>query len=207
MERETENGMAVEEGEMGILVEPARNVGTSAAVVSASTIPVGGAYSQPMPTAARCHVAEGLLRVATTILRYETHRGPQFIDITDDVARTVASTGISNGLVVVYSRHTTAAIKIQEHEPELIKDMERFLGEILPADRDYYHNDFVVRYVNMEEDESPNGHSHCQHLLMSTSESIPLISGNLQVGRWQRVFLVELDRARRREVAVQTIGC
>jgi secondary thiamine-phosphate synthase enzyme len=85
--------------------------------------------------------------------------------------------------------------------------MARFISEVSPEALDYRHNDFLVRVVNMEEDECPNGHAHCQHLLLNTSESIPLMAGRLQLGRWQRIFLVELDHARPRDVVVQTMGC
>ena len=136
----------------------------------------------------------------------ETTKAPQFIDITQEVTEFVASSGFSNGCVVVYSKHTTAAIKINENEPLLMKDMERFLGRIASSEDYYHHNDFTLRTVNMTEDECPNGHAHCQHLLMSTSETIPIIDGELQLGQWQRVFLVELDRPRSREVIIQVLG-
>lgn len=136
----------------------------------------------------------------------ETTKAPQFIDITQEVTEFVASSGLSNGCVVVYSKHTTAAIKINENEPLLMKDMEKFLGRIASSEDYYHHNDFTLRTVNMTENECPNGHAHCQHLLMSTSETIPIIDGELQLGQWQRVFLVELDRPRSREVIIQVLG-
>lgn len=139
-------------------------------------------------------------------LSYRTAQGPQFIDITEDVADAVNRSGVGNGIAVVFSRHTTAAVKINESEPELIKDMCRFLSEIAPMERDYCHNNFDVRTVNMTEDECPNGHSHCQHLTLSASESIPVINGKMHLGRWQRIFLVELDRAKDRQVTVQVLG-
>jgi secondary thiamine-phosphate synthase enzyme len=135
-----------------------------------------------------------------------TNEAPQFIDITDDVADAVNRSGVANGVAVVFSRHTTAAIKINESEPELIKDMCRFLREIAPLERSYYHNNFDVRTVNMEEDECPNAHSHCQHLMLSAGENIPVIDGRMNLGRWQRIFLVELDRPKPRHVIVQTLG-
>lgn len=139
-------------------------------------------------------------------LSFHTEFAPQFIDITDDVATAVHRSGITSGIAVVFSRHTTAAIKINELEPELIKDMSRFLSEIAPVEKEYFHNNFDVRTVNMEEDECPNAHSHCQHLMLSASESVPVAGGKLQLGRWQRIFLVELDRAKMRQVAVQVLG-
>ncbi|MCH7706396.1 MAG: YjbQ family protein [Chloroflexi bacterium] len=142
----------------------------------------------------------------TNRLVFETTKAPEFIDITDDVVRFVRESRVQNGCVVIYSKHTTAAIKVNENEPLLIEDMERFLKRIAPQDANYRHNDFSIRTVNLEEDDCPNGHAHCQHLLMSTSETVPVIDGELQLGRWQRVFLVELDRPRSREVVLQALG-
>jgi secondary thiamine-phosphate synthase enzyme len=146
------------------------------------------------------------LRARNETLSYITSEAPQFIDITDDVEDAVNRAGIENGIAVVFSLHTTAAIKINECEPELIKDMSRFLAEVAPLDREYCHNNFDVRTVNMEEDECPNAHSHCQHLLLSASETIPIVNAQLLLGRWQRIFLVELDRPKDRRVSVQILG-
>ena len=142
----------------------------------------------------------------TNRLTFETTQAPQFVDITQEVIEFVGGSGIGNGCVVVYCKHTTAAIKINENEPLLLRDMETFLDRVASASGYYRHNDFNLRTVNMDEDECPNGHAHCQHLLMSTSETIPIIDGELQLGRWQRVFLVELDRPRSREVIFQVLG-
>ncbi len=146
------------------------------------------------------------LRMAVDVINLTAEKAPNFIDITDKITEILGKSDITNGLVVVFSRHTTAAIKINENEPELIKDMEMFLTRLSPPDADYCHNNFEVRTVNMEEDECPNGHAHCQHLLLSASESIPVIDGRLQLGVWQRVFFVELDRPRERQVLVQVMG-
>lgn len=145
-------------------------------------------------------------RAHSETLSYQTLEAPQFIDITEDVADAVDRSGVENGIVVVFSRHTTAAIKINECEPELIKDMARFLREIAPLDREYCHNNFDIRTVNMEEDECPNAHSHCQHLMLSASESVPVLEGHMKLGRWQRLFLIELDRPKSRQVLVQVLG-
>ncbi len=58
----------------------------------------------------------------------------------------------------------------------------------------------------MCEGECANGHAHCQHLLLSTSETIPIVEGRPALGIWQRIFLVELDRARPRQVIIQVVG-
>ena len=146
------------------------------------------------------------LRTLSEAFQYQTTDAPQFIDITEDVLESVERSGVTNGVVVIFSRHTTAAIKINESEPELLKDMARFLCEMAPVDRDYGHNDFDVRTVNMEDDERPNAHSHCQHLMLNASESVPVLDGRVDLGRWQRIFLVELDGEKSRQVTVQVLG-
>ncbi|HXK32875.1 MAG TPA: secondary thiamine-phosphate synthase enzyme YjbQ [Dehalococcoidia bacterium] len=139
-------------------------------------------------------------------LKYRTTCGPEFVDITDDVREVVRRSRLQHGFVVVFSRHTTAAIRINEAEPLLIDDMKALLARVAPPGVYYRHNDLTVRTVNLTDDEDLNGHSHCQHLLMGASETIPCVDGDLLLGRWQRVFLVELDCGRDREVIVQTVG-
>ena len=146
------------------------------------------------------------MRASTSTITFETVRAPEFVDITDSVCDIIRQSGIQIGIAMVFSRHTTGAIKINESEPLLIKDMEEFLDRVAPRNGDYRHNDFSVRTVNMTEDECPNGHAHCQHLLLSTSESVPIIGGEPQFGQYQRVFFIELDRPRSREVMVQLLG-
>jgi secondary thiamine-phosphate synthase enzyme len=139
-------------------------------------------------------------------IKLETQKAPEFVDITDRVKELVAKSGVQNGFAIVFSRHTTAAVKINENEPLLLQDMEQFLERISPRNGSYRHNDFTVRTVNMTEEECPNGHAHCQNLLLSTSENIPILDGKLHLGRWQSIFLIELDHPRTREVVVQVLG-
>jgi secondary thiamine-phosphate synthase enzyme len=142
----------------------------------------------------------------TERLSYTTTHAPQFIDITDDVREVLARSGVAHGFVVVFSRHTTAAVRINEAAPLLLQDMEAMLARIAPPNVYYRHNDLTIRTVNLTEDEDLNGHSHCQHLLMGASEAIPCADGEMLLGTWQRIFLVELDRGREREIIVQAIG-
>ena len=136
----------------------------------------------------------------------DTQTAPEFIDITDWVSQCVAQSKVNNGFAVVYSKHTTAAVKINENEPLLLQDMAKFLEKISPRNGDYLHNNFNIRTVNMNPDESPNGHAHLQHLLLGTSETIPIINGEMQFGRYQSIFFIELDQPRHREVMVQVVG-
>ena len=157
------------------------------------------------------NVSEAPIRTNAYTLHVESRTAPEFIDITDRVAAIVEESGLRNGIVVVFSKHTTAAIIIQENEPLLLQDMASLIERSSPRNAHYRHNDFDVRTVHMHEDECPNGHSHCQHLTLGTSETIPVIDGMLAIGEFQRVFMVELDHIKAlevayREVLVQTVG-
>src|SRR5579859_2574020 len=118
-------------------------------------------------------------RLVTEQLTIQTTRAPEFIDLTSDVQRIVDASGIESGQVVVFSQHTTASIRINENEPELLRDFVAFLERVAPAGATYFHNDFTVRTVNMTDDECANAHAHCRQLLMSASETIPIIDGEL----------------------------
>lgn len=136
-----------------------------------------------------------------------THKAPEFIDITEKVEKAVKACGVREGIALVFSCHTTAAIRINENEPLLLRDMEEFLKRLAPRELYYRHNDFEIRTHNMTPEECPNAHAHLQHLLLGTSEAVPIQGGKLVLGRWQRIFLVELDRPRERKVLVQVVGC
>jgi secondary thiamine-phosphate synthase enzyme len=140
-------------------------------------------------------------------LDFQTRDPIQFLDITDDVANLVRAAGLRDGLATVFSRHTTAAVCIQEAEPLLLEDLREFLERSAPPQAHYRHNDFRVRTVHMHDDESPNGHAHCLQLMLGTSQSVPVADGQLLLGTWQRIFLVELDGPRpARQVIVQVLG-
>ncbi|MCH8995044.1 MAG: YjbQ family protein [Chloroflexi bacterium] len=152
---------------------------------------------------ASCSGQETIVRCEA--LHVETGRAPEFIDITEDVRRIATESGVRFGQVTIFSTHTTAAIKVNEHEPLLLQDMARIIQGAAPIHDEYEHNDFSRR-TNVADDECANGHAHCQHLFLSTSETIPIIDGELATGQWQRIFLIELDQPRSRRVLVNVIG-
>jgi secondary thiamine-phosphate synthase enzyme len=137
-----------------------------------------------------------------------THCG-QFTDVTDDVRDVVTRSGIRNGMALVYSPHTTCAILINERESGFIQDFTELMGSLVPANATYQHDDLEARTENLEDDphDVPNGHAHCRQALVgSSSETIPIVEGELLLGRWQRVFFLELDRSRDRRVLIQVLG-
>src|SRR5204863_7916819 len=134
----------------------------------------------------------------------------QLIDVTDDVRGAVERAEITNGMVLVYSPHTTCAIVINELEDGFLDDFAEFLGELAPAEGRYYrHDDLEIRTQGIEADPAdfPNGHSHVRAgLLASSSQTVPVVNGRLMLGEWQRIFFCELDRSRPRKVFIQVIG-
>jgi secondary thiamine-phosphate synthase enzyme len=138
---------------------------------------------------------------SASVIRVRTERARQFIDITDDILHRIQAADITNGLVVVASLHTTASIVVNENEPELLRDLEHFLESLAPRNNAYLHNG-----VPCGKGENPNGHAHCQALFLSTSVTFPIVAGEAHFGRYQRVFLVELDCARDRQVSVTLLG-
>jgi len=156
-------------------------------------------------------VSHATMKTFTYYLKVPSSSSPEFIDITDEVNGFLKDSGISGGMLLVFSRHTTSAIVIQENEPLLIEDFKALLENTASKDASYKHNDFDVRTVHMHENECPNGHSHCQHLVLGSSEMVPVIDGEMPLGEWQRIFMVELDGMKgemvgSRDVIVQIMG-
>ena len=140
---------------------------------------------------------------------FRTETTGQFVDLTDDVRGVVARSGVRNGAAIVYSPHTTCAVVINERESGFMSDFTDLLDTVVPRSVDYRHDDLSVRTENLEDDphEVPNGHSHCRAALLGTSsQAVPVVDGDLMLGRYQRIFLLELDRGRDRKVYLQVMG-
>jgi secondary thiamine-phosphate synthase enzyme len=143
-------------------------------------------------------------------IEYKSKDYLEFKDLTDEVEKFVAESKIKNGQVLIYSTHTTVAICINEKEAGIVKDFKSLLKKILPKDTYYCHNDLNIRTENLVcqsgASDCLNGHSHCTHLLMRNSETIPIMAGKMIFGPWQRVFAIELDCSRKRTLVVQIMG-
>jgi secondary thiamine-phosphate synthase enzyme len=141
-----------------------------------------------------------------TRVRITTERRTEFIDLTDSLENLLTESGIVMGFLNVQSLHTTAAIIVNEREPLLLDDFESLLHKVAPDDVSYRHDDERIRTVNLNPGERPNGASHCKALLLGTSACLNIVDGHLLLGRYQRVFLAELDGPRTRELSVLVIG-
>ena len=140
------------------------------------------------------------------VITVETHRQVEFVDLTPLLADAVRETGLVAGLAMLQTRHTTTGLLVNENEPLLLTDMEAFFARVATAPGGYAHDDFRRRTVNLTPYERKNGHAHCCAALLRTSECISVVGGALDLGRWQRVFLLEFDGAQRRELTVTLIG-
>jgi len=141
-----------------------------------------------------------------TTVQIATDRPTEFVDLTDRVQDLVAAAGIQTGCVNIQTLHTTTAIVVNEHEPLLLGDFKAMLERSAPVGLHYTHDDVSVRTVNVAPGERANGHAHCRALLLSPSAFLNIACGRLQLGRWQRIFFVELDGPRRRGISIVVFG-
>jgi secondary thiamine-phosphate synthase enzyme len=139
-------------------------------------------------------------------IRLNSAQPTEFIDLTDRIARLAGEAGLTVGMVNIQTLHTTTAIVVNEHEPLLLTDFRMLLEAVAPTDGPYLHDDSSVRIVNLTDAERPNGHSHCRALFLPSSVCLNVEHGALILGRWQRVFFVEFDGPREREISVLVVG-
>jgi secondary thiamine-phosphate synthase enzyme len=138
-----------------------------------------------------------------------TAGGLTVTDITDEVNDAVRESGIVDGIACVYSPHTTCCVRVNEFETGFLEDFAGMLRKLVPSETYYAHDDWDRRTENLcaEDMEVGNGHSHCMAILLGTAgESVPVRDGELQLGTWQRVLFIELDRERDRRWLVQVVG-
>jgi secondary thiamine-phosphate synthase enzyme len=135
--------------------------------------------------------------VATATLTVKTS-GPGFTEITVDAARFVAAAGAKDGALLLYLRHTSASLVIQENaDPDVLTDLATALNRLVPADQRWLHD-------SEGPDDMP---SHVKTMLTGVSLHVPVADGALRLGHWQGIYLAEhRTPRRRREVVLQFIG-
>jgi len=131
-------------------------------------------------------------------IRVETAGHRDMHDVTDDVARVVAESGVQTGTVQVFNVGSTAAIGTIEFEPGLQHDLPELLDRLIPPSRDYGHERAW---------HDGNGHSHLQASWLGPSISVPIANGRPVLGTWQQIFHLECDvKPRRRTIVVTVVG-
>jgi secondary thiamine-phosphate synthase enzyme len=135
--------------------------------------------------------------VHTGELRLSTKGDNDVVDITDGVARVVATAEVNNALATAFVRGSTAAITTMEFEPGGVHDLGAALERLLPSEGDYEHNRL---------NHDTNSHAHQRASIVGASESVPVSDGRLVLGTWQQIVLVDFDdRPRDRTVVVQVV--
>jgi len=127
-------------------------------------------------------------------INVRTHQYIQFVDITHDVRQYVAETGATDGIILVYTPHTTAGITINENaDPAVTADIEAFLKKKIPHESYFRH---------ME----GNSPSHIMSSYISASETLIIDNGGLVLGTWQGIYFCEFDGPRSRKVHLKIIS-
>ena len=136
--------------------------------------------------------------VFTKELAFTTTGDFYALNITDQVRAVLLESGIKEGSVLVYYRHTTGAIIIIEHEVGILVDLQDVLNEIVPLARDYKHH---LRGYDL------NGAAHVRTALLNSSVTLPVMNAELMIGSYQEIILVDMDpQDRPRKVIVQAMG-
>lgn len=136
------------------------------------------------------------MRVHVKVLELKTSERFQIVDITREVERVVAESGVKNGICIIHAPHATAAIVLNEHEQGLIRDILSKLRELFPPEADWLHNRI-----------DDNAHAHVASAFIGSTRVLPVVNSRLVRGTWQNVFFVEMDGPRpRREILVEILG-
>jgi secondary thiamine-phosphate synthase enzyme len=132
------------------------------------------------------------------LLRLETAGDGAVVDLTEGVRSIVARSGVDAGVAVVFAVGATVGVTTIEHEPGAVADLQALLDRLIPAEGEYRHNEL---------NHDSNAHSHLRAALIGPSETIPVVGGELGLGTWQQVVLVDFDdRPRERIVSVQILS-
>ena len=130
--------------------------------------------------------------------RISTRGHCDVLDITAQVARLVAASGIQTGIANVSGVGSTLGITTLEYESGCVADLRRALEKIAPSDTDYAHN---ARWGD------ENGYAHLRSALVGTAKSFPVAGGKLLIGTWQQIVLCDFDdRPRDRQIVVTVTG-
>ena len=127
-------------------------------------------------------------------VRVKTDRRTQLVDVTREVGKVVAASGVASGVCYVYVPHTTAAVTINEHaDPDVATDLEGVFDRLVPHQGPYRHSE-------------GNTDSHAKAVMVGASQIVFVEGGKLALGTWQGVFFCEFDGPRERKMWVKVVG-
>jgi len=127
-------------------------------------------------------------------IKINSSKRTEIRDITLEVQSAIDKSKVNNGIINIFSKHSTSAIVVNENEKGLLSDFERILKDIVPNDNSYQHD--VI---------DNNADSHLRSFFIGSSQSIPINNKKLAIGTWQSVFFIELDGPRNSRIIELTI--
>jgi secondary thiamine-phosphate synthase enzyme len=163
------------------------------------------------------------MTIVHNTFKIQSDRLPTFHDVTEEVQALLKSSGIENGIVVVYSQHTTCSVFIQEDADDvnfwgtkfLLQDLVNIFEQVIPTCRTEGQNLHPgPKHIEMAKSRnelpawSLNTDAHLRSVIMGRSQTIPILNGSLELGEFGRIYFADFDqtRARERTVIVQIIG-
>lgn len=130
-------------------------------------------------------------------ITFNTKGFTDIINITQEVTEMVRHHGVKNGQMLVYAQGSTVSVTSIEYEPGLVKDLPEILEKLIPSNQKYYHD---------ETWNDGNGYAHIRASIIGNSVNIPIIDGELLLGTWQNIILIDFDnKPRARRVTLQII--
>jgi secondary thiamine-phosphate synthase enzyme len=138
------------------------------------------------------------MEIASSEVRLSTRGDADVVDLTGEARRATSAAGVDHGHLIAFVRGSTAAITTMELEPGGVRDLRDLLDRLIPAEGDYEHNRL---------NHDSNSHAHQRASLIGPSELVPILGGELALGTWQQLVLIDFDdRPRERTVILQVSG-
>ena len=136
--------------------------------------------------------------VVTESVRFGTRGNGEVVDVTDEVARKVAGSEVTEGTVTIFTPSATSALTTIEYESGAVADLQALFDRLVPQNAEYRHN---LRWGD------GNGHSHVRAALLGASLTVPFVDKRLTLGTWQQIVFVDFDvRPHDRRLVLQIMG-
>jgi secondary thiamine-phosphate synthase enzyme len=143
----------------------------------------------------------GGLTIHSETIVVSTDQRVEVVDLTDRLMEFVRKVGVREGIVNLWSLHTTCAVFINESQTALVVDIKRFLEQVVARDAEWLHND-----PEHSDCDRMNADAHLRALLLGHSMTLQISGGEIVLGQWQRILMAELDGPRARSLRVQVWG-
>ncbi|MBI2560164.1 MAG: YjbQ family protein [Planctomycetes bacterium] len=136
------------------------------------------------------------MKYLTEYITFNTKKHREFINITKDVDRVLAKSGIKDGMILVSAMHITAGVFVNADEPGLYEDIEKWLQDLAPEGPEYKHHRTGEH----------NGDAHLKNLLIGHQVIVPVTRGRLDLGPWEQIFYAEFDGQRNKRMIIKVMG-